>query len=40
MDDMDIDSSIYSILIVGSSIFLGGVGSVLSKVRGNLSVAC
>ena len=29
-----------SISIVGSSILLGGVGSVLSKVCGNLSVVC
>ena len=29
-----------SISIVGLSILLGGVGSVLSKVRGNMSVAC
>ena len=29
-----------SISIVSSSILLGGVGSILSKVRGNLSVAC
>ena len=29
-----------SISIVGSSLRLGGVGSVLLKVRGNLSVVC
>ena len=43
--DMDVDPCISDalyrfLIVVGSSFRLGGVGSVLFKVRGNLSVVC
>ena len=45
MYDMDVDPCISDVLfrfhiVVGSSFRLGGVGSVLLKVHGNLSVVC